>query len=384
MVTRRRILFVTGTRADYGKLKTLMKAVEASDDFEAVVFVTGMHTLIRYGHTVDEVRNDAFSNIFVYSNQIIGEPMDLILANTITGLARYVHDAPPDLIVVHGDRAEALAGAVVGSIRNIPVAHIEGGEVSGTIDELLRHAVSKLTRIHFVANDEAARRLMQMGEEADTVHVIGSPDIDVMLSSDLPAIETVRSRYEIPFPRYGVSLLHPVTTELEDTLRHATEYVEGLRATGRNHVVIYPNNDPGTDQILQVLAPLKDDPKFRLLPSMRFEYFLTLMKHSDYVVGNSSAGIREAPVYGVPTVDVGTRQRGRFSASSIINVPFERRAIGEAIARAVAMGPQPASDAFGRGDSCQRFMEKLRSEGFWDMARQKAFVDRPDLTAAVR
>lgn len=377
----RRILFITGTRADYGKLKPLMKAVEASDDFEAVVFITGMHTLTRYGYTADEVRNDAFSNIYVYSNQIIGEPMDLILANTVTGLARYVHDTPPDLIVVHGDRAEALAGAIVGSIRNIPVAHIEGGEVSGTIDELLRHAVSKLTRIHFVANDEAARRLLQMGEAPGTVHVIGSPDIDVMLSPELPALKAVRERYEIDFPRYAISLLHPVTTEEEDTPRQVREYVEALRAGDRNYVVVYPNNDPGTQQIMEALEPLRNDARFRLLPSLRFEYFLTLLRHADFIIGNSSAGIREAPVYGVPTIDVGTRQQGRFSAPSILTARFDRHAIVQAIARASAMGPQPASHAFGRGDSCERFMRTIRSEGFWALAKQKTFVDLPALTA---
>lgn len=381
MTARRRILFVTGTRADYGKLKTLMKAVEASDDFEAVVFVTGMHTLTRYGYTVDEVRHDAFSTIYVYANQIIGEPMDLILANTVTGLARYVHDTPPDLIVVHGDRAEALAGAIVGSIRNIPVAHIEGGEVSGTIDELLRHAVSKLTRIHFVANDEAARRLIQMGEAAETVHVIGSPDIDVMLSPNLPTLDAVRQRYEITFPRYAISLLHPVTTEEDDTARQAREYVEALRASGRDYVVVYPNNDPGTQQIMEALEPLRDDPRFRLLPSLRFEYFLTLLRHADFIIGNSSAGIREAPVYGVPTIDVGTRQQGRFSAPSILTTPFERAAIVQAVSQASAMGPQPVSHAFGRGDSCERFMRTLRSDGFWTLAKQKAFVDLPALMA---
>lgn len=383
MTTKRRILFLTGTRADFGKLKTLMRAVETAPEFEAVIFITGMHTLTRYGYTADEVLNERYANVFVYANQIIGEPMDMILANTVHGLARYVHDTPPDLIVVHGDRVEALAGAIVGALRNIPVAHIEGGEVSGTIDEVLRHAVSKLTRIHFVANDDAARRLEQMGEARGAIHVIGSPDIDVMLSPDLPPLQAVRDRYEIGFPRYGISLLHPVTTEEDDTPRQAREYVQALIASGRNYVVVYPNNDQGTQAIQTELETLRGNPRFRLLPSLRFEYFLTLLKNADFIIGNSSAGIREAPVYGVPTVDVGTRQTNRFVHPSIVNSPFQRGDVLAAIERVASMGPQTVTLAFGRGQSRELFMQTLRSDTFWSLSSQKRFVDLPGLLAAV-
>src|SRR5262249_33469221 len=148
------------------------------------IFVTGMHTLESYGYTVDEVRKGGFEHVFVHVNQIIGEPMDLILANTVHGLSRYVHDSPPDMIVVHGDRVEALAGAIVGSLRNIRTVHIEGGEISGTIDGSIRHAISKLAHIHCVANNDAAGRLIQMGEDPRAIYVIGSPDIDIMISQN--------------------------------------------------------------------------------------------------------------------------------------------------------------------------------------------------------
>ena len=148
----KRILFLTGTRADFGKLRPLIQQVDAHPNFEAVVFVTGMHTLELYGYTVLEVRNAGFRNLHVHMNQFPNEPMDLVLANTISGLSRFVHEETPDLIVVHGDRVEALAGAVVGALRNILVAHVEGGELSGTVDDLIRHAVSKLSHLHCVAN----------------------------------------------------------------------------------------------------------------------------------------------------------------------------------------------------------------------------------------
>ncbi len=182
----KKILFLTGTRADLGKMKRLMCAVNDAPDFECTVFVTGMHTLGRYGYTVKEVEKLGIEKLHIFMNQIHSEPMELVLANTIVGLSRFVHENIPDLIVVHGDRVEALAGATVGSLRNILVAHIEGGELSGTIDEVLRHAISKLSHVHFVSNTDAEDRLKQLGEDPKTVSVIGSPEIDTMLSAELP------------------------------------------------------------------------------------------------------------------------------------------------------------------------------------------------------
>src|SRR5664280_207607 len=164
MSSTRSILFVTGTRADFGKLKPLISEVAKSEAFQYRIFVTGMHMLSRYGSTVKEVFDCGFKNIFGYINQdgSGSTGMDLALANTIQGLGHYVREFPPDLLVVHGDRIEALAGAIVGALHNVLVAHIEGGEVSGTVDELLRHAISKLSHLHFVANEEARNRLIQM------------------------------------------------------------------------------------------------------------------------------------------------------------------------------------------------------------------------------
>ena len=165
----KKVLFLTGTRADYGKLKSLMNIIEKSTSFQCSIFATGMHTLSRYGNTVNEIYKNGFQDIHTYMNQIKGDGMDIILANTIHGLSRYVHENRPDLIVVHGDRVETLAGAIVGTLNNILVAHIEGGELSGTVDELIRHSVSKLAHIHFVANAKAADRLKQLGEDSANI-----------------------------------------------------------------------------------------------------------------------------------------------------------------------------------------------------------------------
>ena len=149
VVQKKVILFISGTRADYGKLKPLIRGVKQTSSLECKVFVTGMHTLARYGYTVNEFEKDGLSeHIHVFMNQIYGEPMDLVLSNTVAGLSRYVHEVTPDMIVVHGDRVEALSGAIVGSLNNILVAHIEGGEISGTIDETIRHSITKLAHLH--------------------------------------------------------------------------------------------------------------------------------------------------------------------------------------------------------------------------------------------
>jgi len=371
----RRIVFLTGTRADFGKLKPLMRAVDECRFLEGAVFVTGMHMLSRYGLTIDEVTKAGFARIHAFMNQFRGEPSEHILANTVTGISRYVQEYEPDMIVVHGDRIETLAGAIVGALRNVLVAHIEGGELSGTIDETIRHAVSKLAHLHFVANQSAAERLRQLGERPESIHPIGSPDIDVMLSPDLPDLDTVRSHYSIHAPAYGIVLFHPVTTEPHAQDRAARELVGALLDSALNYVVIYPNNDPGSDCILNSYGELDGDPRFKLLPSMRFESFLTLLKNARVIVGNSSAGIREAPVYGVPSVNVGSRQQNRFRYESILDVPDDRAAIRDAIALACRIESIRPSRFFGDGHSAPRFLRALSDPAIWNTPRQKQFCD---------
>jgi UDP-N-acetylglucosamine 2-epimerase (hydrolysing) len=374
--TRKRILFVTATRADFGKLKSLVERVAGAPDLDHTLFVTGMHMLSRYGSTVNEIRKAGFDKLHTFINQdgSVNSQMDLVLANTIQGLGHYLREYPTDLIVVHGDRIETLAGAIVGALNNVLVGHLEGGELSGTVDELLRHAVTKLSQIHFVANEDCRARLIQMGEAPESVFVIGSPDIDVMLSGALPAIDDVRARYEIPFPDYAIFLYHPVTTELDRLPARIAAVVDALEASQRNFVVIYPNNDAGGDVILERLGRLAGNPRFRLIPSMRFEAFLSLLKHTRVIVGNSSAGIREAPVYGVPTVNIGSRQLNRYEYPSIVNVAED----SEELLRVLADPPRPTAPSlhFGHGRSADLFMERLRDPALWSTPRQKQFRDR--------
>jgi UDP-N-acetylglucosamine 2-epimerase (hydrolysing) len=281
----------------------------------------------------------------------------------------------PDLIVVHGDRIEALAGATVGALNNILVAHVEGGELSGTVDELIRHAVSKLSHTHFVANSDAAQRLKQMGELDESIYVIGSPDMDVMLSDNLPSIDEVKAYYEIGFDAYALSIFHPVTTEFDLMPVYAKNYFEALIDSDLNYVMIYPNNDRGSDIIMQYVKEVSVRPHFKVFPSIRFEYFLSLLKHASFIIGNSSAGVREAPYYGVPTINVGTRQNGRSKNGDIIHPGYSKNEILRGIEKALHQKNVPLQNYFGEGNSANLFYWALCNHSFWEMKKQKAFRD---------
>ena len=372
---KRKILFITGTRADFGKLKALIHAVKESEDFEYSIFCTGMHMLAKYGSTYKEIEKAGFGNVFHFINQMPNDSMEIALSNTIAGLTRYLNENSVDLIVIHGDRIEAMAGAIVGALRNTLVAHIEGGEVSGTIDDLIRHATSKLSHIHFVATSVAEKRLLQLGEREQAVFKIGSPDVDIMHSPDLPDIAEVKERYDIPFDSYAIAMLHPVTTEVEAQYKHATTFVEALLESDRNYIVIFPNNDLGSSDIFRAYEVLEGKSNIKLYPSLRFEYFLTLLKNSEFIVGNSSAGIHEAPVYGVPTIDIGTRQNNRLEYQSIFNVDFDKRAIKYAIRQALVAKRFAPTDHYGTGDSAGKFVQAIQSEDLWKTPKQKSFKD---------
>ena len=370
---KKKIVFLTGTRADFGKLKSLIEV--SRNNFEVHIFATGMHMDPQYGFTVREIEKCGYENIFKYINHDASSSMDLTLSRTIEGFANYLRLIEPDLIIIHGDRIEALAGATVGALNNTLVAHIEGGEVSGTVDELIRHAVSKLSHIHLVANDEAKTRLLQMGEIERSIHVIGSPDMDAMLSNDLPSLDEVKASYQINFDTYAVSMFHPVTTEYDMMDTYADAYFAALVKSDFPYVVIYPNNDKGSEFILNRLKKVEQHSKFRIFPSVRFEAFLVLLKHAKFIIGNSSAGIREAPYYGIPTVNVGTRQNGRSSNPDIINTSYEQSSIFKGIGLAQKLQLQPRH-LFGDGKSNEHFLRILLSNNLWSTSKQKIFADK--------
>ncbi len=372
--TIKKIAFLSGTRADFGKIKSLIQILEDDIHFEPFVFVTGMHLMQTYGYTLIEIERCNFSNVHAFKNHTCETTMDLTLAKTIQGFSNYIKEIQPDLIVVHGDRVEAMAGAIVGALNNILVAHIEGGELSGTVDELIRHSVSKMSHIHYVSNQNAKKRLIQMGELEKSIKIIGSPDVDIMFSSHLPTIDEVKKYYEIPFNNYALAMFHPVTTEYSKMEGYACNFVDALLKDDKNYVVIFPNNDLGSEKIIKAYNKLINNSRFRIFPSVRFEYFLTLLKNSNFIVGNSSAGIREAPYYGIPTINIGSRQKNRSLHSHITNVSYESDNIVEALKTNHEL-VEKDTKTFGIGNSSQLFLESLLDKSIWTLNTQKHFVD---------
>jgi UDP-N-acetylglucosamine 2-epimerase (hydrolysing) len=369
----KKIVFLTGTRADFGKQKSLIIAAQENNLLEVHVFVTGMHTLSKFGNTKKEVINSGIKNIQIFNNQIDEEPMDLILANTINGFGRYIHELRPDLIIVHGDRIEALAGAICGALSNVLVAHIEGGEISGTIDESIRHSISKLSHIHFVSNQQSMNLLLQMGERKDSIHLIGSPDIDIILKRSKNTLESVKKRYSIPYNTYSIIILHPVTTDNTETKKIVQIIKRLILHSGDNFIIIDPNNDIGFKDITKIYDSI-DIPSIRRFPSIRFEFFIQLLKSSKCIIGNSSAGIHEAPVLGIPTISIGTRQLGRYKSESISEVPLSFNKLLDAYNKIELNNRLPVSNYFGDGKSKNKFMKILSSEKFWNTPIQKRFV----------
>ena len=376
-MANKRIVFLTGTRADFGKLKSLMSITQNSTDFDVHIFATGMHMNSKYGKTVEEIYKSGFNNIYMYINHDDIGHMDRILANTINGFSHYIAEIKPDLIVVHGDRVEALAGAIVGSLNNILVAHVEGGEVSGTIDELIRHSVSKLSHIHLVSNNEANTRLIQMGEHKNTIFTVGSPDLDLMNPDRLCDLDKVKEYYSIEFSEYAILMFHPVTTEFDHIHDHAKSVVESALLSEKNYIVIYPNNDIGSDEILTEYSVFKNNDRFRVFPSIRFEYFLSLLKGAEFILGNSSAGVREAPYYSIPAIDVGSRQKNRSNSQSIVHADYDKDSILRAIDIALKLDCRATVNhcEFGDGKSALHFYELLQEGAMWDINVQKQFQD---------
>lgn len=367
------IIFVTGTRADFGKLEPL--AIAARDaGFRVGFFVTGMHMMARYGLTKIEVQRVPGVEVFDFINQREGDPQDLVLSKTILGFSDFLQEHQPDLVVVHGDRVEALSCALVCATNYVRCAHIEGGEVSGTIDEVFRHCNTKLASSHFVSSKAAKIRVTALGEAANTVFTIGSPELDTHNDPSGVTIQEVRQHYDILFDDYGIVVFHPVTSEVDTIGAQAEALFASLTKSGKNFVVIAPNNDPGSADIFAVLNALPTS-RFRIIPSMRFVYFSELLKNASALIGNSSAGVREAPFLGLASLDIGTRQNNRSDASSITAcAAFDADSVSGFME--TEWGRKHANHTdFGNGNAASRFVDTLNSDAFWEISLQKEFQD---------
>tara|TARA_E500000331_G_C17244421_1_gene708520 strand:- start:355 stop:1485 length:1131 start_codon:yes stop_codon:yes gene_type:complete len=373
---KKKIVFLTGTRADYGKLKPLIIATKKNKKFQPIIIITGMHLKKKYGSTFTQIEKD-FKDLKIYKvkNYFKEDSMDLILSKSIKYLGNVLKTINPNLIVIHGDRVETLAASIYCNLNNILISHIEGGEVSGTVDESIRHATTKLSHVHFVSNNKAKNILMRMGEIKKNIYVIGSPEVDIMISKSLPSKEEVLKRYNIKFKKYSIFLFHPVTTlSKEEIAKQCKILFNVLTKSLKNYVVIFPNNDTFSKIILNFIKKLKVFKNIKILPSLRFEFYLTLLKNSNFIIGNSSSGIREAPVYGVQTINLGERQKNRADNHFVINLKFEEKKILKTINNLKKI-KYKKKFIFGYGGSAKKFIKVINQKKFWLTDRQKHFVE---------
>ena len=370
---RRKLVFVTGTRADFGKIRPLAEAARDAGH-RIAFFVTGMHMLEMYGLTKIEVHRVQGAEVFEFPNQQPGDGQDTVFATTIIGFSGFLAEHKPDLVVVHGDRVEAMACALTCATNYVRCAHVEGGEVSGTIDEIFRHCNTKLATFHFVSSESARRRVMRMGEPPDTIFAIGSPELDIHARPSGVTIGEVRRRYEITRDNYGVVVFHSVTSEKDTIGAQAESLFRTLDESWKQFVVILPNNDPGSDDIVSVIRALPAE-RFRIIPSMRFNYFSELLKNAAVLVGNSSVGVREAPFLGIPSLNVGTRQNNRTRAPSVTACSATDDRAVRSFLTSEWNRRYPPHREFGEGGAAAEFVAVLARPVFWSRLLQKEFTD---------
>ena len=268
-----------------------------------------------------------------------------------------------------------MAAASVLTFSKIRIAHVEGGELSGTVDEMIRHSVTKLSHLHFVTNSTAKKVLIKSGEDKKNIFITGSPDIDLFDKSLRPTIEEVKKRYEIKFSEYIISFLHPVTTNSKiETKKKAKIYFETIRHLKNENIIQFvPNNDDNSVEILFVLKnKLTNKPNIKILKSMRFEFYLTLLENCKFIIGNSSSAIMEAPYFNIPSINVGERQSNRFGLNFIINTPFSKKKILSSIKK-VKKNKLKFKPIFGNGKSAKKIIDVLLSKKFTKITIQKTY-----------
>lgn len=334
---KRKILFVTERRADYSRLKPILLLAKKSKKLDVKIVATGLHFLKSFGETKKALREDGFTidlELPVYRtlDKDDGATMVRAFGQFILKLTDAVEKIKPDLIFCGFDLGAHLAAAIVGMHLNIPVAHIQGGERSGTIDEVLRHAITKFAHIHFVATKESRERIIKLGEDPKYVFLVGSPSLNNISATRYPKRETVCKKYGFdPHKPLIVFLQHPVTTEVHNVERHIGESIAALQSTAKKHgaqiLAIYSNNDAGGKRIVSHL----ERSGFVVHPHVSVEDFLHLLNVAQVLVGNSSAGIHEAPSFGLPTVNIGTRQQYRERGVNVIDATNSRAHIERAI-----------------------------------------------------
>jgi GDP/UDP-N,N'-diacetylbacillosamine 2-epimerase (hydrolysing) len=340
-MSRRSVCVVTGTRADYGALRPVMHAIRGQRGLNLQVAVTGMHLLKAFGMTARIVEQDCPGRTFrVRMQATLDSPAEQAegLGRGITGMAQAFQSHGTEVVVVLGDRIEALAGALAGSLSGLAVVHIHGGELAtGQQDDAIRHAISKIAHLHLVATTEAAARLTRMGEAKSRIHRVGAPALDTLYQMKVPPPAWIEDLLGMPAPDgFAIVAQHPVSPDANIEKRHMCQTLRAVADAGLPALVIWPNSDPGHSGILDAIASPPAGLAARVVRSLPHEDFLRALLAARLLVGNSSAGIIEAPAAGTPSVNIGPRQAGRLQdRTTTINCHHTRPAIAAAIQRAL-------------------------------------------------
>ncbi len=359
----RHVCYVTGTRADFGLMRSTLKLIQRNDHLRLSVFVTGMHLESIHGATVTEIEA---ANLPIMARHAVGanagdrSTMVRAIGRAIDGMVQAFQQDAPDLVLVLGDRGEMLAGALVAAHLNIAVAHIHGGEISGSVDESIRHAISKLAHFHFVATLASRDRLVRMGESPDRVFVTGAPGLDDIVGQASMNRAELCKRYSLDADRtVGLLVFHPVVQTAEQSGEQARTVLTAAMEVGLQLICLMPNSDAGSAEIRDVLGSYQDAGEIRLHAHLERSEFLSWMRHCDVMIGNSSSGIIESASFGTPVVNIGTRQRRRERNRNSVDVPVNRAAIRGAIEAMLAHGRFPIHNIYGDGQSGARIAKLL-------------------------
>ena len=367
---KRKVAVVTGTRAEYGILYPVLKAIEAKPGLELSLIVTGMHLSHEFGYTVKEIESDGFridAKVDMLLSGDSPESMAKTLGLGIIGMAQTWGQLKPDVIVVFGDRVEPLAAAVAGAYMNIPVAHIQGGDaaVGSNIDDSNRYAITKFAHVHFPATKKSAERIIKMGEDEWRVHMVGSPALDVILNEPLIPAGQLAERFGLDRAQPSILLVqHPVTTQVDEAQGQMRETLEAILETSYPAIVLYPNSDAGGRRMIEVIKEYERHPFIKTFKSLPRREYLSLMKAASVMMGNSSSGIVEAPSFGLPVVNIGIRQEGRERGKNVIDVGHNKQEIIKAIEKALTdkgflEEVRKCENPYGDGKASQRIAEVL-------------------------
>lgn len=362
-MSARRILYLTGTRADFGLMQSTLQRIQSTPGLAIQVAVTGTHLSAEHGGTLAEVKASGVPVLAEIPVDVLtrtGASMALAIADVLRGLVPLLERARPDALLLLGDRGEMLAGALAALHVGVPSVHLHGGERSGTVDEPVRHAISKLAGYHFVATEGARERLLKMGEAADRIFVTGAPGLDGLQAHAAASREDTLAALGLPAgSRFVLALFHPVVQQASEAAQQTRIVMQALRELGLPVLWLDPNADAGSRAILDALADADLPPGSRRVQHLPRARFLAAMRDCAVMAGNSSSGIIEAASFGTPVVNIGTRQFMREHGPNVIDVDVDAAAILQALRAQVGHGPWPWDNPWGDGRAGERIAQLL-------------------------